>query len=177
MTDRRRFLALAGLAATGMLLPRGLLAWTPPAKIPMTVYKSPSCGCCHSWVEYVTANGFAPKVVDVTDGARLEEIKTSSGIPMALRSCHLALVGTYAVEGHVPTDLIKKMLREKPQARGLGIGKHLVDACIGFAREAGYRKVSLWTQKGLGAARRIYERFGFRATYDYWYRALPNDAH
>ncbi len=121
MTDRRRFLALAGLAATGMLLPRGLLAWTPPAKIPMTVYKSPSCGCCHSWVEYVTANGFAPKVVDVTDGARLEEIKTSSGIPMALRSCHLALVGTYAVEGHVPTDLIKKMLREKPQARGLAI--------------------------------------------------------
>ena len=121
MTDRRRFLALAGLAATGLILPPGLLAWTPPAKIPMTVYKSPSCGCCHSWVEYVTANGFAPRVVDIADGARLEEIKTSSGIPVAMRSCHLALVGAYAVEGHVPTDLIRKMLREKPQARGLAI--------------------------------------------------------
>ncbi len=121
MTDRRRFLALAGLAATGLILPPGLLAWTPPAKIPMTVYKSPSCGCCHSWVEYVTANGFAPRVVDIVDGARLEEIKTSSGIPVAMRSCHLALVGAYAVEGHVPTDLIRKMLREKPQARGLAI--------------------------------------------------------
>lgn len=121
MTDRRRFLALAGLAATGLILPRGLLAWTPPAKIPITVYKSPSCGCCHSWVEYIAANGFAPKVIDIADGARLEEIKTSSGIPVAMRSCHLALVGTYAVEGHVPTDLIRKMLREKPQARGLAI--------------------------------------------------------
>lgn len=121
MTDRRRFLALAGLAATGLILPRGLLAWAPPAKIPMTVYKSPSCGCCHSWVEYVTANGFAPRVIDIADQSRLDEIKTSSGIPLAMRSCHLALVGTYAVEGHVPTDLIRKMLREKPQARGLAI--------------------------------------------------------
>lgn len=121
MTDRRRFLALAGLAATGMLLPRGLYAFTPPAKIPMTVYKSPTCGCCHSWVEYVTANGFAPRVIDVDDQARLDEIKTTSGIPEGVRSCHLALVGAYAVEGHVPTDLIRKMLREKPQARGLAV--------------------------------------------------------
>ncbi len=121
MTDRRRFLALAGLAATGLILPQGILAWTPPAKIPMTVYKSPACGCCHSWVEYVTANGFAPRVIDVADQSRLDDIKTSSGIPVGVRSCHLALVGTYAVEGHVPTDLIQKMLREKPQARGLAV--------------------------------------------------------
>ena len=120
MTDRRRFLALAGLGAAGLLLPRRLLAFAPP-KTPMTVYKSPACGCCHQWVEYVNANGFDAKVIDVTDQARLEEIKTTSGIPQALRSCHLALVGTYAVEGHVPVDLINKMLRDKPQARGLTV--------------------------------------------------------
>ena len=121
MTDRRRFLALAGLAATGMLLPRGLFALPPAAKIPMTVYKSPTCGCCHAWVDYVTANGFVPRVIDVADQARLDEIKTTSGVPVGVRSCHLALVGNYAVEGHVPVDLIQKMLREKPQGRGLAV--------------------------------------------------------
>ncbi|HTK56688.1 MAG TPA: DUF411 domain-containing protein [Gemmatimonadales bacterium] len=121
MTDRRKFLALAGLAATGMLLPRGLFALPPAVKIPMTVYKSPTCGCCHTWVDYVTANGFAPKVVDVADQARLDEIKTTSGVPPEVRSCHLALVGDYAVEGHVPVDVIQKMLREKPQGRGVAV--------------------------------------------------------
>jgi hypothetical protein len=121
MTDRRQFLAFTGLAAAGMILPRGLFAFTPPVKIPMTVYKSPTCGCCHAWVDYVTANGFDPKVIDVADQARLNDIKTTSGVPPEVRSCHMALVGDYAVEGHVPVDLIQKMLREKPQGRGLAI--------------------------------------------------------
>ena len=87
----------------------------------MTIYKSPSCGCCGKWVEHVTANGFTPKVIDVADSARLDEIKTTSGVPESLRSCHMALVGNYAVEGHVPADLIHKMLREKPAGRGLAV--------------------------------------------------------
>ena len=121
MTDRRRFLALAGLSAAGLMLPHRLLALFPPAKTPITIYKSPSCGCCHLWVEYLGANGFDPKVIDITDAARLEEVKTTSGVPVALRSCHMALVGSYVVEGHVPVDLIQKMLRDKPQARGLTV--------------------------------------------------------
>lgn len=50
----------------------------------------------------------------------------------------------------------------EPAARGLGIGKALVEACLRFARSAGYRKVTLWTQSNLDAARHIYERVGFR---------------
>ena len=121
MTDRRRFLALAGLGAAGLLLPRRLLALTPPDKVAMTVYKSPSCGCCGAWVTHVNANGFEAKVINVDDQTRLDELKTTSGVPVAMRSCHLALVGAYAVEGHVPADLIHKMLRERPQARGLAV--------------------------------------------------------
>lgn len=120
MTDRRRFLALAALGAAGLVLPRRLLA-LPPTKVPITVYKSPSCGCCGAWVTHINANGFEAKVINVDDQGRLDEIKTTSGIPVAMRSCHMALVGTYAVEGHVPADLILKMLREKPSARGLAV--------------------------------------------------------
>ncbi|HTK55512.1 MAG TPA: DUF411 domain-containing protein, partial [Gemmatimonadales bacterium] len=72
-------------------------------------------------VTHVNANGFEAKVIDVADQTRLDEIKTTSGIPLAMRSCHMALVGAYAVEGHVPADLIHKMLREKPHARGLSV--------------------------------------------------------
>jgi hypothetical protein len=84
----------------------------------MTVYKTPTCGCCAKWVDHEKAAGFKVQVQDMDD---LTEIKQASGVPIPVRTCHTAVVGNYVIEGHVPADLIKKVLSEKPKAAGIAV--------------------------------------------------------
>ena len=80
------------------------------------VYKSPTCGCCASWVAHMKASGFDVKVVEQND---VDEVKRRFGVPEHLASCHTALIGGYVVEGHVPASAVKRLLNEKPAALGL----------------------------------------------------------
>jgi hypothetical protein len=87
-----------------------------PAKTPVTVYKSPTCGCCGKWVEHMEASGFAATTTNMPDVA---PIKAKHGVPAQLHSCHTSLVGGYVIEGHVPAEDIRRLLREKPAIVGL----------------------------------------------------------
>ncbi len=123
--SRRQALSRLAIVAAGLLVQPALgraahAASAQPAGQPqsMTVFKSPTCGCCTAWIEHVQKAGFKCTVRDFAD---LTEVKRTFGIPRALESCHTAQVGSYVVEGHVPADLIVKMLREKPVGRGLAV--------------------------------------------------------
>lgn len=84
----------------------------------MIVYKNPSCGCCHLWVEHVEQFGFKVKTYTTRHPNRL---KDRLGIPENVRSCHVATVDGYMIEGHVPADLIEKLLEERPAVIGLAV--------------------------------------------------------
>ena len=84
----------------------------------ITVYKSPTCGCCKEWVTYLEEEGFEVTAIDHDD---VDAIKAKFGLPdPKLKSCHTAIVGDYIVEGHVPANDIKRLLKTKPKnIRGL----------------------------------------------------------
>lgn len=85
----------------------------------VTIYKSSSCGCCTSWMEHMREAGFQVESVNDPD---LAIIKADHHVPRHLTACHTASVEGYTVEGHVPASAIKRMLSEKPQIAGIGVG-------------------------------------------------------
>lgn len=92
----------------------GLIAALPT----MVVYKTATCGCCKVWVKHMEQAGFKVETRDVAD---LGPVKERLGVPYGKGSCHTAEVGGYFVEGHVPASDVKRMLSEKPAARGLTV--------------------------------------------------------
>lgn len=104
---------ILGLAAAGLLTACGRDRPMTPA---VTVYKDPSCGCCGTWVEHLKAAGFATTVIETTDRTALQ---SRLALPPAMTSCHTAQIEQYLIEGHVPAADIRRLLSERPDARGL----------------------------------------------------------
>ena len=84
----------------------------------ITVYKNPTCACCGEWAEHLEKSGFR---VEMKEGADLNAVKQQHGVTMDLASCHTAEVAGYVLEGHVPADVIRQLLAEKPAIRGLAV--------------------------------------------------------
>ncbi len=95
----------AALAATGASAPA------------ITVYKSPSCGCCQGWVEHLEANGFETTTIDTNN---VNEVKQANGVPRDMASCHTALIDDLVIEGHVPAEDIVAYLKN-PRFNTIGL--------------------------------------------------------
>ena len=108
----RRFLLALALALASFTA-------TAAAALPtLVVHKSAYCGCCKLWVEHMKKAGFK---VEVVETEQLDAVKDRAGVPDDQRSCHTAEVGGYFVEGHVPAEDVKRLLKEKPKAKGIAV--------------------------------------------------------
>lgn len=108
MIDRRTLLATAAaILAAGAARPQEL-----------TVYKTSSCGCCKGWISTMARAGFRPRVITLDD---ISPVWRKHGVPDALSSCHLALIGGYVTVGHVPPADVTRLLKERPKAIGLTV--------------------------------------------------------
>ena len=99
--------ALASTTNTSVL--QGLVA---------TVYKSPTCGCCTGYTEFLEKHGVTVNAVNTDD---LTQVKAKYGVPYAAQSCHTTLIDGYVVEGHVPLAALSKLLAERPEISGIAL--------------------------------------------------------
>jgi hypothetical protein len=84
----------------------------------VTMYKTPTCGCCGDWADHMRQNGFTVQEVIRGD---LNAIRRQYGVPGPMVSCHTAVVDGYAIEGHVPADVVARLLRERPGVDGIAV--------------------------------------------------------
>jgi hypothetical protein len=113
--SRRSVLAAAGVGIASALSCVTSAAAQEPL---ITVHRDPNCGCCTGWVRHLERAGFLTKVIETRE---LDAVKSRLGVPDDLAACHTAELGDYIIEGHVPAAAVRKLLAEKPTARGLAV--------------------------------------------------------
>ena len=84
----------------------------------ITVYRTPTCGCCKAWEDHMRAAGYTVESIEMPV---LDGVKDEHGVPRPLRSCHMGLVDGYVIEGHVPAEDVVRLLAERPDIRGLAV--------------------------------------------------------
>lgn len=114
--SRRRALWTASALVLAVIQLRSANATAP--HLPVMAFRNPGCGCCEQWALRMEQAGFA---VTMTDDPALDERRAALGVPAPLAGCHVALMGDYVFEGHVPPEDILSFLTAKPNARGLAV--------------------------------------------------------
>jgi hypothetical protein len=118
LAGRRLLLFGVSAAAAAAIAGRSVKAATEPAQRSVEVWKSTDCTCCDGWVRHIRASGFAVSVHEVDD---ITPVKQARGVPQELWSCHTAVSEGYVLEGHIPAPDLKRLLAERPQAKGLAV--------------------------------------------------------
>lgn len=114
------------LAVPILLVLGGIFIWlnylpkedqsTVQEKPKITVFYSPTCSCCQEYLPYLKRNGFEVEQKPTRD---MLSIKEKYQIPPEMESCHTSVIDNYFVEGHMPVEVIKKLLEEKPEIDGI----------------------------------------------------------
>ena len=109
------FLVVGAVVSSIFLIPKN---WSQDSGIKITIFKSPTCGCCAEYITYLKSKNFQVEVVNTQD---MLSIKEKYNIPQDLESCHTGIVGNYFLEGHIPIEAIQKLLEEKPDILGIAL--------------------------------------------------------
>jgi len=156
---KKRYQAV--LAAFSMILlltgaSSGMAAPAEPPDRSMTVFKSPTCGCCAAWAELMTKAGFQVEIRDIED---MDVLKKMAAIPEPYWACHSAKLGAFIIEGHVPLAAIEKLLRETPDIRGIAVpGMPMGAPGMGGDPEASYDVLAILDTAEDGKS--VYMRMG-----------------
>lgn len=86
--------------------------------IQVELYKNPYCGCCDDYAKHLEANGFEVKLINTSS---MSAVKQKYGVPEGLEGCHTALIGNYVVEGLVPAEYVKRMLKQGGPVKGISV--------------------------------------------------------
>lgn len=106
----------------GVFAAWGARIWSSEATLAalgtVETFRNPGCECCAKWVARMKEHGFAVAMHSTSD---VSSVKRTHGVLASLESCHTSIVGGYVFEGHVPPDLIERVLRERPAIAGLAV--------------------------------------------------------
>ncbi|MEH2611138.1 DUF411 domain-containing protein [Bradyrhizobium sp. AZCC 1693] len=83
-----------------------------------TLYRNPNCDCCLEFAKYLRTNGFDVAIDSKQD---LAALRKQLRVPDNLAGCHVMVMGRYAVEGHVPVNVLNKLLAEHPDIIGVSL--------------------------------------------------------
>lgn len=109
-------LAIGGALVAGAIVVAS--SGSQAANPTIQVYKSPTCGCCNDWIDHLRDAGFTVEAIDRTD---LAAVKSQLGVRPELGSCHTGVIDGYVIEGHVPADVVARLLEERPAVAGLAV--------------------------------------------------------
>ena len=103
-----------------LLFTAGLMAGAASAQADdahkAVLYKNPQCSCCEGYADYLRGNGFDVTVKPTND---LAMISHNAGVPEQLEGCHTMFIDGYVIDGHVPVDVVRRLLAERPSIKGI----------------------------------------------------------
>jgi len=127
-----------------------------PDKPKMTVYKSPSCGCCVAWVGHLRDAGYE---VEVRNQLTMTPIKKQLGVPSSMWACHTAVIDGRIVEGHVPAEAVDRLLADKTGIYGIAVpGMPMGSPGMGDDENARFDVLTFKAQSD--AESEVFQRFG-----------------